>query len=502
MIKIAIMLLINTVCLSSTIELGSEPLLFIDDYAIASMTGISRTLHPAQKLDYPVLVPNEYEGSSIYITNAVYNRQNSVFKMWYRGRGGTRCAVSTDGINFSRYPSTAPIFYKGAGALVIDGDIPNYDKTYKMFGSNGSSQFWGAYSDDGLIWHEFENNPVIDFGSEIISIFKDPVNDYLLFVRPYLPSHEVNGNVGRRLIALSATSEFNTFTPLEVILAPDAIDDQWTEPNSDQRTEFYSMSGFKYGSHYLGLLQVFNVTEIIPLADIVSGQSRYEGPIYTQLVYSLDGFNWNRYEDRSPIIELGHEGSFDAGCIMNVADKPVIFGDEIYYYYTAINTTHGGSPDAKEITIGLAKWRLDGYVSLDAADTQAVITTKPMELQANRLSLNADAEYGSIRVEILDASTGLVVQGFSTQDCEPVTTDSVNHIVRWNGNSEIPALSNVVLRFTLQNSSLYSIKAPSIPINCEHLWTDGYGYKADLNKDCKVDIMDFLIFSQNWMQTD
>ncbi len=463
MIRIVFVLLVNTVCFSTVIQLSNNPLLFIDGYAIESLSNVSRTLHPAEKIASPVLVSNEYEGGKLYITNVSLDQDRGVLRMWYRGKGGTRYAESSDGVNWTRYSDSTALFPKGAGTLLIDAGEPDSAKRYKMFGSNGAYNFWGAYSADGINWQEYPGNPVIGFGSEIISTFRDAASsDYLLFVRPYVPSVIVSGNTGRRLISISTTCDFSTYTPMRTIFAPDSIDDQWVAPGSVQRTEFYSMSGFKYGSHYIGLLQVFRITEIIPLAELASGQSQYEGPIDSQLVHSRDGLSWSRFEDRSAIISLGESGGFDAGCIMNVADEPVVFDNHIYHYYTAINTTHGGHPDVKEITIGLAKWRLDGYVSIDAGDVEGVIQTPSLVLNGNALALNANAEGGYVKVEVCDGDTGTVLPGFSVAQCQSLSADSIHHIVSWDNKSVIQHEGTVKLRIKMKNAALYSIKAMEI----------------------------------------
>ena len=38
-----------------------------------------------------------------------------------------------------------------------------------------------------------------------------------------------------------------------------------------------------------------------------------------------------------------------------------------------------------------------------------------------------------------------------------------------------------------------------VPQNCAEVWTYGYGLKADLNRDCRVDFRDFATFSSYWL---
>ena len=126
----------------------------------------------------------------------------------------------------------------------------------------------------------------------------------------------------------------------------------------------------------------------------------WDGPIAVQLAHSRDGRAWERFEDRSPIIPRGGPGSFDAGCILCSADRPLIRGDEVWHYYTGVNTMHGGPMPPKRIAIGRAVWRLDGFVSLDAGHFGGVVETVALQQSGERLEVNVDAAAGSLAVEV------------------------------------------------------------------------------------------------------
>ena len=114
-------------------------------------------------------------------------------------------------------------------------------------------------------------------------------------------------------------------------------------------------------------------------------QSPWEGPLAAQLVHSRDGLNWHRFSDRTPIIPRGARGSFDAGCILCSADRPLVHGDEVWHYYTGINTMHGCPMPPKRCVIGRVSWRLDGFVSLDAAAFEGWVETVPLAPAGRRL---------------------------------------------------------------------------------------------------------------------
>ena len=173
------------------------------------------------------------------------------------------------------------------------------------------------------------------------------------------------------------------------------------------------------------------------------------------MAHSRDGRTWERFVDRTPIIPRGAPGSFDAGCILCSADRPVVHGDEVWHYYTAINTLHGGPMPPKTATIARAAWRLDGFVSLDAGHFGGTVETVPLNLPAGQLVVNADASQGSLAIELLSAD-GETIPGFSLQDCTALHSDSVRHAVRWQNRERLPTGRPLRLRLHLDTAQLYS----------------------------------------------
>ena len=440
---------------------GTE--LFADDANIGSMSGVKRTIHPATKLEKPVLVADKpWEKSKVYIYGTVLRDEMSgQFRMWYNG-GGMAYAISDDGITWTKpelnlhpqdgKPSNLLTVGHNNCFVLFDPADPDPGKRYKALDNTKMQNFVGFYSADGIVWKNYPQTPLVPYGSEISNGVRDPrTGRYHLYIRPYIPRHFPKNVNEKRLVAVTTSSDFVNWSEPKIIISPDDVDDSWVK-NPEQRTEFYGMSGFPYGNQYLGLLPVFRITKIHETWD-KGTQSRYEGPIDAQLVTSRDGLTWSRTQDRTPVIPTG-PGEFDSGCIMNVAAVPVIVGDEIFYYYTALNTTHGGKAPPKKPTIALARWRLDGFVSLDAGDTEGVIETKPLD-RGGALEVNADASNGRLLVEVLDSS-GKPIDGFSAADCTPVTTESVRHKIAWKGGNSLPADKPVKLRFLLTNGSIYS----------------------------------------------
>ncbi|NQT11812.1 MAG: hypothetical protein HQ582_03630 [Planctomycetes bacterium] len=108
--------------------------------------------------------------------------------------------------------------------------------------------------------------------------------------------------------------------------------------------------------------------------------------------------------------------------------------------------------------IYVATQRVDGFVSMDAAYTGGLLTTRPLRFQGNRLCLNLHtAGSGSAKVAILDAG-GTPIPGFAAADCETIGADAIDCRVRWRGGADVAALAGrpVRLQLTMRNTKLYA----------------------------------------------
>jgi hypothetical protein len=104
-------------------------------------------------------------------------------------------------------------------------------------------------------------------------------------------------------------------------------------------------------------------------------------------------------------------------------------------------------------SIGLAKWKLDRFVSVDGLAKGGTLTTVPLVYSGDRLELNAAAgKGGAVRVELLDAA------GRPLAASRTIHGDDLRHTVRWPSENTVPALRGkpVALRFHLRDAALFS----------------------------------------------
>jgi len=187
------------------------------------------------------------------------------------------------------------------------------------------------------------------------------------------------------------------------------------------------------------------------------------------MAVSRDGVNWKICSE----LGLGHylrmgktvDGrDYSHGEICNGMIRR---GDKIWQW---ANTSIKGS--RKTTTVRLTQ-RLDGFLSLDAGPQDAIVITRPFVFDGSRLIVNADVK-GYMKVAILNLpgsqinayNIGLTnpakegLRGYGISDCDPITGDSVAHVVKWKQSSDVSNLAGEVvrLRFEMTDAKLFAFQ--------------------------------------------
>ena len=486
--------------------------LFLDDFYIREMSGVCRVLAKPAAVGNggPVLEPEQpWEGVGLIGRNGIlYDEDEKCFKCWYpchdpmlpdtlvKSKRRWAYAVSADGINWER-PSLGLTDYAGSTdnnlihfenadeivgllwTVAKDPREPDPAKRYKAIGMDrhavrpgeitwtgpdgedawyeesgrhfGCGVFVG-YSPDGLTWRLKEGwagSGALIMDGSILHGYDDRIRQWVLWQRPrIMPKY--------RAIGVSFSPDFETWSFPEFGLVPDEKD-----PGKAQFDALSSMASPDGG--YIGILGVtgfvledFGVGGVIP-----------------QLVYSRDARVWTRVS-RTPFMRpSGDSPTWDDGCI--IAYNPIQVGDEIFLFYYGKNAGHiWGDPtfDGKRTTrsgIGLQKLPRDRWLGLGScADGQeGTVLTSLISVAHNQLHINVDAKGGAIWVDVLDYQTGEPVPGYSSRECDPVTGDSLDHMVTWQGNGDLSPIigtarrqplvgRGLAFRFTMQDATLYA----------------------------------------------
>lgn len=446
-----------------------EKHIFADDRMINLMKGLHRKAHAAKKLEKPVLeadmpweqgeIVDGKRDRRVYIYGTVLkDQEKGIFKMWYNRIRNNYYATSTDGVNWER-----PLVNSTEGnnlinlhkfhspSIIYDQWEKDPAKRYKAVGSGVKVGYMAAYSADGIDWKLYPKNPILE-SSDTITLSQDPVtHEYLAFHKNYK-----NPDIKGRQIFLSVSNDMQNWSPPQPVMVTDETDHQEARMlPGGTHSEFYNMSAFPYAGQWLGLVTHFRRTGK-PKVLKASGwsQSKDDGPIDIQLVHSRDGREWHRCSDRSPVIPLGPH-PYDSGSILGLCNAPVIHDDQIWIYYTAMTTTHGGPLPEKVLSIARASWRIDGMVSLRAGEEEGFVETAILKPVGRQLVVNVDARNGQLTAELIDEH-GKSIEGYGKQDCIPMHSDSVRQSVRWRKKDVLPENKNLRIRFHLKNGDLFS----------------------------------------------
>ena len=125
---------------------------------------------------------------------------------------------------------------------------------------------------------------------------------------------------------------------------------------------------------------------------------------------------------------------------------------------------------AQQSGVGFASIRLDRFAGIRPVELSAQstlkrplehvgqVTLKPLDLSAYKtITVNADAEEGEVRVEVLNAD-GYRIRGFTREDAVPIRGDSLAHPVAWTDRSleDLPQ-GKYMMRLHLKRAEVFAI---------------------------------------------
>lgn len=470
--------------------------LFLDDFGIASIDKLVRTMHsPAKK--GAVIRPNWERGETALQTRSapVWDPIAGVFKLWMitsATHSGTTYAESEDGLHW-RKPSLRqravdgslenntvtldPTLEWPANAMenvVYDPDDPDPSRRFKGFAHCFTRE--PIASPDGIHWRKLKVPALASSDESNLSYDRQ--------MRTFIATLKHGGPNGRSVF-LSTSTDFEHWTTQTLMFHADDLDQMlgrvnimrhYTSPGldppifnipADYHVDIYNMGVFRYEGLYVGLPSVYHKTGQVPgdwagFADWdVSAEQRaayrqsgdWAGFHHVQLACSRDLHQWQRLGDRRPFLDLSPVGSgaYDLSTIIGPS-APVVRGDELWFYYTGLKKYGGPTQRGLERDQGaicLAVLRRDGFISLDAGDKPGSVTTQPFKLPSGELHLNADALHGFVQAALLDAN------GHVRCEAQPMAGDQLRGKVTWTSPPP-SADSEVRLRLTARHAALFS----------------------------------------------
>ena len=452
--------------------------LFVDNFLIEK-TSLERTYHyPEYHSANPILKPDqEWEklgtkGAAFaapFSDGVWYDESDGKFKMWYMAGGaqysvnnaGVTCyAESSDGINWIKptlsIVAGTNIVDKGserdASVVWLDKQETNSAKRYKMFqvaGGAGNWQYHYKTSADGKTWRD--NATPSQSIADRSTVYKNPFRNvwvwsmrhnvrvkstdpYTVRARDYMENSDpIVGNK-------AAKADLSTF---------------WFGPwpkeqkhpyysNNDGSPGIYNQDATPYESIMLGFFSVWQGPEndVCETDNVIKRNQIMVG-------YSRDGYSWYR-EDMNPFMSVDENRSaWNNGNLQSVVGSPIIVDDKLYFYLSGRRLE-----DSNEITTtGLATLRRDGFASMKGTGE---LLTNTLSFNGSYFFVNANVS-GSLKVELLDEN-GIVLSGFSKDDCKAIIGDSVKQKVEWKNNATLTSLAgkNIKVKFYVTNGEIYS----------------------------------------------
>ena len=468
---------------STPLSLNLQRQLFVDDFVIEETFAIERTmLQPKKHADNPIMSPKmPWEGGFLHPVMTLYAAKSQEFRMWYRAWASIKppvarylCyATSRDGINWER-PNLGLVKFRGSKdnnivqsrpdmVTIYDPRDPDPSRRYKSVGRFDTEGLCVAFSPDGLQWTNYEKNPVIEKigDSNTLLGWDDIHKTYVGYFRPYCgindPIRKEFPVGGLRRITRSTSDDFIHWSPTKMVLEPDDHD--------PVGTQFYEMYVTQYEGVYFGTVAVLHIDRALQDYQQTDAEA-LEQTMDAQLAFSRDGIHWTRLGSRQPWLSFGPSQSWDD---LQAYPQPlIVVGNEIWVYYYGANVRHqvkdlrlsGERVDGRwrGARIGLVKLRRDGWVVArpEPGAGEAWIVTKPMTFEGGTLWVNADAQDGSLRVEVLD-DQHRPIPGYERENCKPIAKDATATAVQWQDANLLSLAGRPVrFKFYLNGASLYS----------------------------------------------
>jgi len=476
---------------------GSRTILFVDDHAILYRSGTTRVLHePVRHARNPVIAETKpWELAIAYCS--VYRHPNSgKHQLWYQAYAGGRAddstrrvvvcyAESDDGIEWTK-PDLGLFDFNGAtetnivlignggrsvnyGAAVLvdpnDGDAARrYKMAYWDFVKQDDGDVPGlcvAFSPDGIHWTKHPDAPLLKaaYGvpsqppfdgaaaggppirpaiSDVIDLMYDPVHEmFVIYAKTWIDSPKGN-RFWKRAVVRTQSSDFIHWSAPQLVMAP-------LQSDSGQ---LHGAPVFYRHGVYFGLVQRL---------DFRGHDASGSGDMPAELALSRNGVDWQRpFKDTAFLPVATDRDAFDAGCLWTNA-MPVFLDEAIRFYYGAY-TGWNSDVESDNSGIGLATLPRNRFVGVEPIDRIGQITLKPLELDGRRrLTVNADAANGSIRVEVLTLG-GCRLPGYTRDESLALHGDSLQHPVRWKSKTiaDLPA-GRYQLRLHLDNAEVFAI---------------------------------------------
>ena len=247
-----------------------------------------------------------------------------------------------------------------------------------------------------------------------------------------------------RAIGLTRTRDFENWPAPKLLIFPDGQD--------DPDLSFYGCDYFPYpGGDDLHCM-------------LIQAYHHATDHVDTQLAISRDGLIWQRPE-RKPIIPVGDPGASDTGMVYSwgsgIAQLPDGYWGSLYAGSTSLHNEPNKADDAH--VIQWARWRPHRFCGVET-EVEGRFTIPTVTRTADQLRLNYRCRPGGwVKVEILRNIPSRIhpdidpVAGLTFAESDPLSGDSLEEVVTWNGNSDLSkAGETVAIRLRMFRAKIFA----------------------------------------------
>lgn len=405
---------------------------------------------PKLKTPGPVVAPGQMYGS-------VLREPSGLWKMWYlNGRQPVSgmadifyrmCyATSSDGVHWEKpdlnlidapdglSPNNAFLdcySYDGNGAdltgsggaegmCIFDAEITphpaargRYTAFYRASPSDRIGGNLAAYSDDGLRWTAYPENPIVPAISDnTYSVFYDArLGQYVMYGRMWgiIAGREANAT---RKIARQVSDDLVHWSTPRIVLDTDDGD---APPLPTFAETGLTVSG-QLPTICRGRDKQFYLATMWPEHDLTMALAAIfdtePGTLSVELMHSYDGIDWRREVSRPVYIGAGAPTDMEGAMFIPALSPPVLHGDEHYIYASQTPVRHYAELTydervTRETKIMLLTTPRDRWVGYAAGAVEGELVTAPLPWEAGKLTLNARVERGGYLQVSFDDELGI-----------------------------------------------------------------------------------------------
>ena len=456
----------------STLHIGTDRQLFVDDHVIQDKTGVRRVLHTPERRNTILQGDRPWDKTSVQFMSIM--EDDGIYRGYYRcdhweptgtkNPRYTAYAESADGISWEK-PSLGLFDFEGSKdnnlvwlrpganlcAFVDTNPAALPEERYKAVVrlSPAEGEAIGApgpcvlalSSPDALRWKQMQNGVILTdhpFDSLNVAFWEERESRYVIYTRGVAGVGPFHGGV--RWIRRSTSTDFLNWTPLEPIDTGDAPFEH-----------LYTNACVAY-ARAPGVYLMFPSRYVL---DHTPDPDWHGGPGVNDIVFmsSRDGLRFDRSFMEAFLrpgldVENWHERSLymETGIVQTSPEELSLYVSDHWRYPTT--------------RISRYVLRTDGFVSMNGGYGGGTLTTKPLVFDGGELEINySTSAVGSVRVEVQDAE-GRAVPGFGLDDCPEIFGDEIDGRVDWGEGADLGSLAGrpVRLKFELKDADVYAFK--------------------------------------------